>query len=69
MAVVRAGTRVIGYDGVEVGQVVGGDRERLKVRRRDETEMWLAGDAILAADDHAVTLICYARGVTRWRAD
>jgi hypothetical protein len=28
--------------------------------------MWLRGDAILAADDLRVTLICYASGVNRW---
>ncbi len=66
MAVVRAGTRVVGYDGVEVGRVVEGDRERLKVRRKDQTEIWLAGQAILAADNDRVTLICYASGVGRW---
>lgn len=65
----RAGMRVVGYDGVEVGHVVEGDRERLKVRRNDQTEMWLAGQAILAADSQSVTLICYANGVHRWDAE
>lgn len=62
----KRGARVLGYDGVEVGEVVEGDREALKVRRKDQTEMWLRGDAILAADDLRVTLICYASGVNRW---
>jgi hypothetical protein len=60
---------VIGYDGVEVGRVVAGDRERLKVRRPDQTEMWLAGQAIFAADNDVVRLICYASGVGRWGAE
>jgi hypothetical protein len=67
--VVRAGTRVVGYDGVEVGRVVEGDRERLRVRRSDQSELWVAGQAILDANENRVTLICYARGVTRWRLD
>jgi hypothetical protein len=57
---------VIGYDGIEVGHVVEGNRERLKVRRKDDSEIWLHGEAILAADNDCVTLICYASGVSRW---
>ena len=60
---------MVGYDGVEVGRVVEGDRERLKVRRSDQSELWVTGEAILCADEHRVTLICYARGVARWRLD
>jgi hypothetical protein len=54
---------------VEVGEVVDGDRHMLKVRRKDQTEIWLSGKAILATDDARVTLICYASGVGRWGAE
>jgi hypothetical protein len=67
--VVRAGTRVVGYDGVEVGEVVYGDRERFRVRRKDQTEVWVAGKAILGIEHDRVTLICYASGIGRWGAD
>ncbi len=49
--------------------MVEGDRERIKVRRQDQSEIWLAGQAILAADNDRVTLICYASGVGRWSTD
>jgi hypothetical protein len=65
----KRGARVVGYDGVEIGTVVEGDRERLKIRRKDETELWLNGEAVLCADGHTVTLICYAKGVARWRLE
>ena len=63
---VKVGTRVVGYDGVEIGHVLEGDRERLKVRCKDQTDLWVTGRAILSADRDRVTLICYARGVHRW---
>jgi hypothetical protein len=60
------GAPVIGFDGERVGTMVEGNQLAIRVRMPSGEDVWLKSDAVLDTSDGRVTLICYARGVTRW---